>query len=102
MVVRLAFSTAIQTDPDILLIDEVLSVGDEYFQQKCIDKIHELKARKTTILFVSHSLDMVRNLCDRCLLLNKGNMVQIGNAPEIIEQYLQMTREHLEERKDTP
>lgn len=100
MVVRLAFSTAIQTDPDILLIDEVLAVGDDYFQQKCIEKIKELQEKKTTILFVSHALEMVGNLCDRCLLLNKGNMVQIGATSEVIDRYHQITREHLEERKD--
>lgn len=96
MVVRLAFSTAIQTNPDIFLVDEVFSVGDEYFQQKCIEKIHELREKKKTIVFVSHSLKMVRNLCDRCLLLNKGKIVQIGETPEIIDRYIQMTREHLE------
>jgi lipopolysaccharide transport system ATP-binding protein len=78
MAVRLAFSTAIQTDPDILLVDEVLSVGDESFQEKCYEKINEMKTGKKTIVYVSHSLDSVLKLCDRCLLLEKGKIVQIG------------------------
>jgi lipopolysaccharide transport system ATP-binding protein len=91
MAVRLAFSTAIQTDPDILLVDEVLSVGDESFQEKCYEKINEMKTGKKTIVYVSHSLDSVLKLCDRCLLLEKGKIVQIGNTQEVVERYLHTT-----------
>jgi lipopolysaccharide transport system ATP-binding protein len=94
MVVRLAFSTAIQTDPDILLVDEVLSVGDQYFRKKCMEKINELRENGKTIVYVSHSLDSVSELCDRCLLLDHGKIVQIGETPDIIERYQQLTREH--------
>jgi lipopolysaccharide transport system ATP-binding protein len=94
MIVRLAFSTAIQTDPDIMLVDEVLSVGDEYFQNKCKEKINELRMREKTIIFVSHSLQSVQELCGRCLLLDKGKIVQIGDTPEVIEKYHQLTKEH--------
>ncbi len=72
MYVRLAFATAIQTDPDIMLVDEVLSVGDESFQKKCGQKIDEIRKAGKTILLVSHSLGTVRTLCNRCLLLNGG------------------------------
>ena len=94
MVVRLAFSTAIQTDPDILLVDEVLSVGDEYFQNKCKVKINDLREREKTIVFISHSLDSVSDLCKRCLLLDKGKMIQIGETPDVIQTYHKMTKKH--------
>jgi len=90
MVVRLAFSTAIQTDPDILLVDEVLSVGDESFQQKCNQKIGELRSKGKTIIFVSHSLETVHTLCSRCLLLDKGQVIQIGPTPDVVHTYLRL------------
>ena len=92
MVVRLAFSTAIQTDPDILLVDEVLSVGDESFQHKCNQKIDELKGQGKTIIFVSHSLEAIHNLCSRCLLLDKGRVVQIGPTADVVHTYLNLIR----------
>ena len=88
MAVRLAFSTAIQTDPDILLVDEILSVGDASFQQKCYDKIHEMKRDKKTIVYVSHALESVLDICDRCLLLEKGKNIQIGKTEDVVERYL--------------
>lgn len=88
MAVRLAFSTAIQTNPDILLVDEVFSVGDVSFQEKCYDKIIEIKRSKKTILYVSHSLEQVRKLCDRCLLLEKGKVIQIGKTEDVVDLYL--------------
>lgn len=94
MVVRLAFSTAIQTDPDIMLVDEVLSVGDEYFTKKCMEKIDELREKQKTIIYVSHSLESVKNLCNQSLLLNQGKMVQIGNTADVIDRYHQLTKEH--------
>ncbi len=92
MVIRLAFSTAIQTNPDILLLDEVFAVGDEHFQQKCFEKINELKERGVTIVFVSHGLESVQDQCERSLLLVKGKMIQLGKTSEVIETYLQMVQ----------
>ena len=87
MMLRLAFSTAIQTDPDILLVDEILSVGDKEFQQKCNEKITQLRKDNTTIVYVSHDLDTVENLTSRCMLLEKGKIVQIGDTPAVVETY---------------
>jgi lipopolysaccharide transport system ATP-binding protein len=87
MMLRLAFSTAIQTDPDILLVDEILSVGDKEFQQKCNEKIAQLRKDNTTIVYVSHDLDTVENLTSRCMLLEKGKIVQIGDTPAVVETY---------------
>ncbi|HEX9501930.1 MAG TPA: ABC transporter ATP-binding protein, partial [Thermoanaerobaculia bacterium] len=72
MYVRLGFAVAVHVDPEILLIDEVLAVGDEEFSQKCIAKIQEMKYRGVTLIFVTHQLDQVRNLCDRALWLDHG------------------------------
>jgi lipopolysaccharide transport system ATP-binding protein len=87
MTLRLAFSTAIQTNPDILLVDEILSVGDAEFQQKCNEKIAQLKEDNKTIVYVSHNMDTVKRLTNRCLLLEKGKIVQIGDTPGVIETY---------------
>src|SRR5699024_3337485 len=67
MYMRLAFSVAINVDADILLIDEILSVGDQHFQEKCFNKMRELKKQGKTMVFVTHSMDSVRNLCDRAV-----------------------------------
>lgn len=88
MQVRLAFSTAIQTDPEILLMDEVLAVGDMEFQQKCLDVLSQYRKDGVTIVFVSHDLGAVRRFCDRTLLLNKGEQVAIGNSSEMIDKYV--------------
>jgi len=93
MYVKLAFSTAIQTDPDVLLVDEVLSVGDEAFQKKCAGKIDEIRRAGKTILLVSHALDAVRDLCERCLFLEEGRMVALGEADQVVEEYLQRMRD---------
>jgi lipopolysaccharide transport system ATP-binding protein len=90
MAVRLAFSTAIQTDPDILLVDEVLSVGDEAFQRKCTGKIDEIRREGKTILFVSHALESIRGLCNRSILLKDGKIISSGATPEVIESYLRL------------
>jgi lipopolysaccharide transport system ATP-binding protein len=89
MYVRLAFATAINVSADILLVDEVLAVGDQSFQAKCLGRIHELGAGGTTIVFVSHSLDAVRSLCDRVLWLDEGRLCGDGLAEPIIRRYLQ-------------
>jgi lipopolysaccharide transport system ATP-binding protein len=90
MYVRLAFATAIQTDPDIMLVDEVLSVGDESFQKKCGEKIDEIRKAGKTILLVSHSLDTVRSLCSRCLLIKEGKMVALGKTEDVLSEYERM------------
>ena len=89
MYVRLGFSVAVHVDPDILLIDEVLAVGDEEFSQKCVAKIQEMKLRGVTMLFVTHQLDHVRNLCDRALWLDHGQMASIGDPARVVDDYLQ-------------
>jgi ABC-type polysaccharide/polyol phosphate transport system ATPase subunit len=87
MYVRLAFAIAIHVDPDILIIDEVLSVGDQGFQAKCIKKILEFKQQKKTLLFVSHSTGAVQKLCERALWLDHGELVKDGNAAEVVAAY---------------
>ncbi len=89
MYVRLGFSVAVHVDPDVLLIDEVLAVGDEEFSQKCVAKIQEMKYRGVTLLFVTHQLDQVRNLCDRALWLDHGVAKAIGDPVRVVDEYLQ-------------
>lgn len=89
MYVRLAFATAIHVKPDVLLVDEVLAVGDQSFQGKCLDYIYSLRARGVTIVFVSHSLDIVRNLCERALWLDEGKLCADGPADVVVGRYLQ-------------
>ena len=87
MYVRLGFSIAAHLDPDILLLDEVLAVGDASFQRKCIQRITELKKNGTTIVFISHDLRAVQQLCDRVILLKKGQIEADGDPAETIELY---------------
>jgi lipopolysaccharide transport system ATP-binding protein len=88
MLARLGFSVAVHTDPDLMLVDEVLAVGDHAFQQKCIGRIHALQRGGTTILFVSHDATTVRDLCDRVLWLRDGRLCRDGAAGPILEEYL--------------
>ncbi len=88
MVVRLAFSVAIHVDPEVLLVDEALAVGDIYFRQRCMRKVHELRARGITILFVSHAMGDIKALGDRAIWLDHGNVRGIGKADLIVMQYL--------------
>jgi len=89
MHVRLAFSVAAHMEPDILLIDEVLAVGDAAFQKKCIEKIYDVAKRdKRTIFFVSHNLDAVQSLCDRTVYLERGELKMIGETNTVIQKYL--------------
>jgi ABC-type polysaccharide/polyol phosphate transport system ATPase subunit len=90
MHVRLAFSVMIQVDADVLLIDEVLAVGDAAFQQKCFDEFHRLRNEGRTLLLVTHDMSAVSRFCDRALLLERGAPVAIGAPQEIAEQYLAM------------
>ncbi len=78
MYVRLAFAIAVHVDPDILLVDEVLAVGDEPFQRKCMDKIAEFQKQGRTIVFVSHAADQVERLCDRVVVMSHGRMIFDG------------------------
>lgn len=87
MMMRLAFSTAINFDPDILVIDEALAVGDELFQLKCLRRIDEIKKRGATILFVSHSMHAINQICDRAVLLDGGRVLLEGSAKKITEGY---------------
>ena len=91
MFMRLAFAVAINVDADILLVDEILSVGDQHFQEKCINKMKQLKAEGKTMVFVTHSLDSAKELCDRAVWLNKGVIKLDGNTNEVIEQYIKET-----------
>ncbi|WP_187976729.1 ABC transporter ATP-binding protein [Mycetocola sp. JXN-3] len=95
MYVRLAFAVAIHTDPDILLVDEVLAVGDEAFQRKCLDKIREFQREGRTIILVTHNLGQVNDLCDRAILMNKGVMEYDGDTHEAISRF----RDILEDRR---
>ena len=89
MYVRLGFAVAVHVDPDILLIDEVLAVGDEEFSARCIAKIQEMKYRGVTLVFVTHQLDQVRNLCDRAVWLDHGLVEAIGDPMRVVDAYLQ-------------
>jgi len=88
MQVRLAFSTAIQTDPNVLLVDEVLAVGDMEFQQKCFDVFNRYRKEGVTIVFVSHDLGAIRRFCDRTLLLGGGEQRAFGETSEILDNYV--------------
>jgi ABC-2 type transport system ATP-binding protein len=95
MYVRLGFAVAVNMDPDILLVDEVLAVGDESFQRKCLDKVHQFQREGRTIVFVTHSADLVRQVCDRAAVLDHGRMVMLGTAGEAVRSF----REHLLNRE---
>ena len=95
MYVRLAFAVAVHTDPDLLLVDEVLAVGDEAFQRKCLDKIRSFQEEGRTIILVTHSLSQVPEMCDRAILLNKGEVVFDGEPHEAVAEF----RDILEDRR---
>jgi len=89
MYVRLGFAVAVHVDPEILLIDEILSVGDEEFSAKCIAKIQEMKTKGTTLIFVTHQLSLVRELCDRAAWIDKGVLRGLGDPTRVVDDYLQ-------------
>ncbi|MDH7474364.1 MAG: ABC transporter ATP-binding protein [Anaerolineae bacterium] len=89
MYMRLGFSVAAHTDPQILLVDEVLAVGDAAFQRKCLERINDLRRQGVTVLFVSHSVDTVRSLCNRVLWLNEGHLVADDSAEAVVQRYLE-------------
>ena len=89
MTARLAFSIATVVDPEILIVDEILSVGDIAFQQKSQDKMKSMIGGGTTVLFVSHSIEQIKALCNRAVWLDHGQVKKIGPAKEICEEYYQ-------------
>ena len=92
MYMRLAFSVAINVNADILLIDEILSVGDEHFQNKCIQKMLDLKEENKTMVFVTHSMGTVKKICNRAVWLQNGKIELDGDVDNVIERYVQATR----------
>ena len=90
MYMRLAFSVAINVDAEILLIDEILAVGDQHFQDKCFAKLEELAKSKMTIVIVSHSLDSIRRLCNRAIWINEGVVAMDGDSNKVIDEYLKV------------
>ena len=91
MFMRLAFAVAINVNADILLVDEILSVGDEHFQNKCIKKMLELKEQGKTMVFVTHSMQSIKKLCNRAIWLNNGTIQMDGNIDEVIKRYVEVT-----------
>ena len=103
MFARLAFAVTINVDPDILIVDEALSVGDVFFQTKCYHKFNEFRKAGKTILFVSHDLSSIIKYCDRCLLLNRGEQVAVGPCKEVVDLYRKiMVQNYREERNLAP
>src|SRR3954467_2009744 len=90
MLVRLPFSVMIQVDADILLIDEVLAVGDAAFQQKCFDEFARIRRSGTTVLFVTHDMNAVQRFCDRALLLEHGRPVELGEPERVGDRYVEL------------
>jgi len=88
MYVRLGFSIAANLDPELLIIDEIVAVGDEEFQRRCFDRLYELRRKGTTIVFVSHSLALIQTLCDRVAWLEHGNLRAEGPAFEVVDKYV--------------
>ena len=92
MYLRLAFSVSAHLDAEILLIDEVLSVGDAAFQEKCLERILDLVAQGRTVLFVSHSMDLVLELCDAAMVLDRGRIAYSGDTHEAVAKYGQLVQ----------
>jgi ABC-type polysaccharide/polyol phosphate transport system ATPase subunit len=93
---RLGFAVAVHSNPDLLLVDEVLSVGDTFFQEKCLAKMHEFKDKGITIVLVSHSPALVTSFCDRAIWLDHGQIVDDGPAEQVMERYMQSAQHQLE------
>ena len=101
MFVRLAFAVAINIDPEILIVDEALSVGDVFFQNKCFHKFEEFRKQGKTIIFVSHDLSSIRKYCDRAVLLNHGEKVGDGSPAEVIDMYKKLLVKQSEKKGNT-
>ncbi len=91
MFARLAFSVAINVEPDVLIVDEALSVGDMYFQQKCMDKINSMQVNKLTLLFVSHSISQIKKMCKTAIYLENGSIIDLGDSNKVCDLYLNQT-----------
>jgi len=110
MAVRLAFSVAIHVDPEILLVDEALSVGDIYFRQRCMRKVHEMRAGGVTILFVTHAMSEVKAIGDRAMWLEAGHVKDIGNTDDVVTHYMAamvektmpISRQHIRPQRRSP
>ena len=102
MFARLAFAVAINVDPDILIVDEALSVGDMFFQTKCYHKFNEFREAGKTILFVSHDMSSIIKYCDRCLLLNRGEQVAAGPCKEVVDLYRKILVQNYREERNLP
>ena len=96
MYVRLGFAVAINVDPDLLIIDEVLAVGDEAFQRKCLDRINEIQNAGKTIIFVTHNVDVTQEICNRVIMLDQGNIVKEGTPKEVVPFYHKAMESHEE------
>src|SRR5439155_12234245 len=90
MHVRLAFSVAIQVNAEVLLVDEVLAVGDAAFQQKCFDVFHRMRDEGRTIVFVTHDMGTLNRFCHRAMLLERGSMIHLGEPHEVADRYLEI------------
>ncbi len=93
MYARLAFATAINVNPDILIIDEILAVGDAMFQHRCHRKLEEFQNLGKTIIFVSHSLGVITKICNRAILLDRGNILETGNPEDLVNTYKKLSEE---------
>jgi lipopolysaccharide transport system ATP-binding protein len=102
MYVRLAFSTAIHVEPEILIVDEALAVGDAIFANRCMQKFEELRSRKMTILFVSHDLGLVKRLSDRAVLMLNGKVVAEGTPKDVVNRYVGLVHERRPAATDGP
>lgn len=100
MFARLAFAISINVDPDILIVDEALSVGDIFFQAKCFRKFNEFKEKGKTILFVSHDMGSVLKYCDRCLLIHHGNQIALGKTKDVVDIYKKVLANQYDENED--
>jgi len=96
MQVRLAFSIAIKAHSDVLIFDEVLAVGDEAFQRKCLDVFEDYKAKGQTVILVTHDMETVKQYCSRAMLLSKGKIVQLGNPQKVAREYSRLNQEEID------
>ena len=93
MQVRVGFSVAVETDPDIFLVDEALAVGDMEFQKKCIEKFKDFKSRKKVIVLVSHAMNLVKEFCERTIYLSQGQIVSLGNTEQVVNEYIKRSQQ---------
>jgi len=96
MYIRLAFAVAVHAEPEILLVDEVLSVGDAFFQEKCIERMHQFQREGTTIVVVSHATQLLSEFCQRVIWMDHGHVIADGPAAEIVRQYAATVPHHQE------